>query len=485
MNFQVCIIGAGTAGMAAAYALKDTGYKVLLVERQPMPGGTAVNAWVETWIAGLTPPYLKEILRKDFHIDEERISKTSLPASFSRICKDGESSSLYLPRQKMCEIYLRDMNSSSNIQLMCNYQFVDACIQDRRIKSIRIQNIGNSHDIREIVADFFIDASGNGDLAAYKGCLDTDYYVGEDPYERFKESLASQIPLKQEERVICLNEPSLFFRVAESDNNDMMETLSSGVPSKYRISHTSDFLYDGYNNGYWVNPMTGMNLSGWTVINAGEEQAYEMTRKQIKSYWGFIQKEVAKRIEEKKELYGYSKKVLSQYPTRDCAPMLGIRESRRIVCQYMLKQEDLSILASAKSLGQNIALGSHEIDLHVYGHLSVQDVKNFNKEELRPSGIPYACMIPKRFDNVLVACRAYGASHIALSARRVNKDMAQLGWAAGKALVWCLDQKNLIDDVNKVDVFELQSAKYTGFIDELKYIEENLLKEEFKKESYA
>lgn len=471
--------------MAAAYALKDTGYQVILVEKLPIPGGTAVNAWVETWIAGVNPPYLKEILRKDFRMGEEEISETVLLQRFSRICKEGENCSLYLPRQKMGGIYLRDMDAASNIQLLCGYLFLDACMQGRRIISVRIQNTTDSHDIREIVADYFIDASGNGDLAAYKGCLDVDYYLGEDPYDRFKESLAPKIQFGQKERIVKVNEPSLFFCVAESGNNGIVDEFTSVIPTKYKISPTSGFLYDGYNCGYWINSMTGMNLSGWAVVDAGEELSYGMAKEQIKSYWVFVQEEVKRRIKEGKALYGYNERVFSQYPTGECAPMLGIREKRRIVCEYMLRQQDLSVSASAASLGRNIALGRHELDFHTYGHLSAEKIGKFNKEQLRPSDIPYDCMIPQRFDNVLIACRSYGVSHIALSARRVNKDMAQLGWAAGKALAWCLDKRGATCDTRDVNVAELQSADYTGFRDEMEYVENFLLKEEFKKESHA
>lgn len=478
---QVCIIGGGTAGMAAAYALKDTGYRVVLVEKESTLGGTAVNAWVETWIAGINPPYLKEILCKDFKMSEKDLSKIILPKMFSKVYKEGDSSSIYLSRQKLGGIYLRDMTAAANIQLMCGYRFLDACMKDSRIKSVRIQNTNDSGDIKEITADYFIDATGNGDLAAYNGSLDIDYYLGEDPYDRFDETLAPKSQLKQQERISCLNEPSLFFCVAGSGSNDAINRCTSGIPEKYRISATSDFRYDGYNKGCWVNPMTGMNISGWAVVDAGEEYVYGKAKEQVGNYWTFIQEEVERRLKEGKDLYGYNKNVLSQYPTGECASMLGIRETRRIACKYMLRQKDLAITESAAFLGRDIAMGSHDIDFHVYGHLSQNAIGKFNNEELRPSGIPYDCMIPLRFRNLLVACRSYGASHIALAARRVNKDMAQLGWAAGKAFAWCLDRGFNACDTSDVDVVELQSTAYTGFKDEVEYMENHLLKEEYKR----
>jgi hypothetical protein len=54
--------------------------------------------------------------------------------------------------------------------------------------------------------------------------------------------------------------------------------------------------------------------------------------------------------------------------------------------------------------------------------------------------------LPKRFSNALIACRGFGASQIAASAARTNKLVAQLGWAAGNAVKYCMDTgKNLKD----------------------------------------
>lgn len=310
--------------------------------------------------------------------------------------------------------------------------FLDASIQDRKVKSIRVQNTIDNEDILEISASYFIDASGDGILATYDGVLNKDYYQGEDPYSRFGEDLLSNTDLSDEVLVKQLNEPSLFFQVTESDVKN--ENIYSTVLPLNRISPNSAFLYDGYNNGNWVNPMTGMNISGWAVLNLDRECVYTMAVEQIDNYWEFIRQEVVRRKRDGKPLYGYSDKVLTQRPNGVYAPMLGVRESRRTVCDYMLRQQDLAKLIRSSDLGRNIACGSHEIDFHVYGSLTFDKVNAFNEEKLCPSGIPYDCLIPVRFDNVLVACRAYGASHIALAARRVNKDMAQLGWAAGNAV---------------------------------------------------
>ncbi len=467
MKTQICIIGAGTAGMAAAYALKDSEYDVVLVEKQSTLGGTAVNAWVDTWIEGIMPPYLITIFR-ELGISEDKIMGSILPDKFARKGKGGIG--LYAPHAKLAAIYERDMVNATNLHFFCGYKLQDVYIKDRRVKSIHIVNVANANDVLEINASFFIDCSGGANLACYNGIIDVDFYQGEDPYERFEESLMpKKYPLGQD-RTKILNEPSLFFNV---DRDGEQQKVYPPVDAKYRINPTDIFIYDGYNGGHWVNPMTGFNISGWAVLELGEEKVYKMAVEQIAGYWDFICREVPRRIKMKEPIYGFKERDIVQAPTGRYAPMLGIRESRRVVCDYMLKQEDLMQLISSSDLGRNIACGSHDIDFHLYGSLSYSDVRVFNVNCIRPSGIPYDCLIPIRFDNVLVAGKSYGASHIALAARRVNKDMAQLGWAAGNAIKWCL--QNVKPNVRDVNVSDLQSENYTSFKESIKYMEEEIL----------
>jgi hypothetical protein len=47
--------------------------------------------------------------------------------------------------------------------------------------------------------------------------------------------------------------------------------------------------------------------------------------------------------------------------------------------------------------------------------------------------VPYRCLIPKGFDNLLVACRAASFSSLAASSCRLSRTMMQLGQASGTA----------------------------------------------------
>jgi hypothetical protein len=458
---DVCIVGAGSAGMAAAYALKGRGYKVVLVEKYPQLGGTAVNAWVETWIMGINPPYLIEIfnLLKNAGTAWGDLDKSWLPAKFAKpkyLDDKGNASFLRFEPAALAGKYRADLNADTNFIVLSEFQLTKVIRNGRNITSIEVAN-SSSKETCQITAKYFIDSSGDGVLCREAGC---QAFLGEDSYKDYQEDLMNGKTPKK-----ILNEPSLLFKIKPS----------SGDIPKNKMQN--NFTYDGYIDWHWINPMAGFGISGMEVIDKGIEPTYTKAVSLRTDFWAFIRQEYTRRIENNERPYGYSDKVLTTIPSGEYAPMLGIRESYRIECDYMLRQSDLTdkIHSDSAYLKEKkfIACGCHDdVDFHVYGSLSRQEVKAFDKNYLQPSGIPYDCIIPKVLDNTLIACRAYGATHIALAARRINKDMAQLGWAAGHAVRFCLEKK--LSDTRKADVKILQSAEYTGFVDSVKEVEKRM-----------
>ena len=91
------------------------------------------------------------------------------------------------------------------------------------------------------------------------------------------------------------------------------------------------------------------------------------------------------------------------------------------------------------------------------GHIRIKiyiDRKKNNQSNI-PNGVPYEAMIPKCYSNSLVACRAYGASHVGLSSIRLVKTMMDLGHSAGIAIKQ-LCYSDTRGDVRTVDVSSVQ-----------------------------
>ena len=111
------------------------------------------------------------------------------------------------------------------------------------------------------------------------------------------------------------------------------------------------------------------------------------------------------------------------------APQLGLRDSRRIVGDYVLTEDD--VLQSAK-FADGIANGVHPIDLHV-------DSPRLQGRHLIPTPcgdyyqIPYRCLLPQKVDNLLVAGRSISATFFAQGSVRVMATCMGMGQAAGTA----------------------------------------------------
>lgn len=476
---DVCIVGAGSAGMAAAYALKDTVHKVVIVDDNKMLGGTAVNGWVQTWIEGVNPPYLIHILRR-LNISEADINNSVLPPKFR---KDKKSGNLSIPSLTLANMYQEDLDKSSNIKKILGHSlsFIhkkQECEDGKwQVNEIVVCDL-NTNDGILIRAEYFIDSTGDGVLCRMVSSNEgTDYFIGEDPYSRFKESL---MPKSEAGGVEVfdrksLNEPSLFYDVQPmaADDDVFLKRVKEVDLVDGEIVAPNYLTTDGYANRLLLNPMTGLGLTGYDVLKAcDKEQIFEEVKKRHVEHWKYVKFSLIKSFNPSKHketdfLRGYSYDQRKWNYTGKYAPMLGVRESFRINCDYMLRQDDLTKLIDSTDLGRNIACGSHNVDFHVWKTIDRGQVNDFNNHHVVPSGIPYDCLLPLKLNNVIVACRAFGASHIALAARRVNKDMAQLGWAAGWAMKQCLE--NSLLSVRHVDVSQIQQE--SGFIESVKLLE--------------
>jgi hypothetical protein len=117
---------------------------------------------------------------------------------------------------------------------------------------------------------------------------------------------------------------------------------------------------------------------------------------------------------------------------RDCCLLdtgcqIGVRETRRIMGEYVLTKEDVF---AARRFGDAIARVSFPIDIH--------DVKGGGGFFEGPRDgpyytIPYRCLVPKEIDNLLVAGRCISATHEAQGSLRVMPPCFAMGQAAGTA----------------------------------------------------
>jgi hypothetical protein len=111
----------------------------------------------------------------------------------------------------------------------------------------------------------------------------------------------------------------------------------------------------------------------------------------------------------------------------DTAAMLGVRESRRIIGDYVFTEDDVN---SFRKFDDVIVSNTGGVEIHAV------DGKETDIRELRKGDcyhVPYRSIIAKDFDNLFMAGRCFSASHPAISAARNISYCMALGQAAGNA----------------------------------------------------
>jgi hypothetical protein len=127
-------------------------------------------------------------------------------------------------------------------------------------------------------------------------------------------------------------------------------------------------------------------------------------------------------------------------------PVAGARESRRIVGEYVLTEDDV---ISGRRHDDVVVLGAWRLDRHparVAGYHSTPWTP--------PYDIPYRTLVPVGFDNLLVAGRCHSATSEALASSRVTATAMGMGQAAGTAAALAVSRGLA---VNAVGIAELQS----------------------------
>src|SRR5690606_18993598 len=113
----------------------------------------------------------------------------------------------------------------------------------------------------------------------------------------------------------------------------------------------------------------------------------------------------------------------------------GKRESRRVVGDYIMKQDDIQ---SPKLFPDRVAYGGWPLDDHPPGGMDAPKIEPYRSIGLKgPYSIPLKSLYSKDIDNLLLAGRNISASHVALSSIRVMATCAVLGQAIGTAMAYC------------------------------------------------
>ncbi|MBQ3084072.1 MAG: FAD-dependent oxidoreductase [Clostridia bacterium] len=404
-NYDVCVVGGGPAGVAAAISAARNGMKTLLIEETASLGGMATAALVgpfmtcydrdgdQPTVAGIYREILERTHQKSGVILPEKTDSPSIYTSFiqkyHRHVAPIDSFAL--------QVVLDEMVREAGVELLCYTRFVSCRMEGDIIKQIFLAAL---EGLLCVSAALFIDCSGIAAVAQKAG---VPTHKGDE-----NSGIAQPATLMFEVGNVC---DEAYTKRPERPIK-AYRTPTHGI---YKINH------------YHVYNVDAANSKSMT-------DAHSEARHQVEKAYRIL----------KDQTEGFEKATLTQ-----TASVLGVRESRHIHGEYTITVEDVR---TGTRFDDRIAVYGFGMDVH---NRTPQESGNFKIEVAKRYYIPYRSLLPLGCSNLLVAGKTLSCESQAVGGMRCMPAAMAMGQAAGTAAAIAI--KGKIQPKN-IDVAALQAA---------------------------
>lgn len=391
-KYDVIVIGGGPAGCAAAYAAAREGAKTLVIEATGCLGGMATS--------GLVPAFCP-------YTDGEKVIYKGFAETVLLKMLDGMPHADKSARDWVAidpeglKAVLDDMLTGAGAEILFNTVLGDVDMEGGKISAVIAVNKSGMTAYR---AKVYIDCTGDADLAVMAGC---DYELGEDG----RVQLATHC--FKLSGVSIANAPDKRLNVA----NDPEELSAHAL--------RDDEEFDLITDAHICDSIIGTDTVGF---NAGHIAMENVTDPMCVSKALIRGRKIAAQFRD-----GLKKHVPQLYADSyiaETAPLLGIRESRRVACDYELTIEDF---IGRRGFADEIGRNCYYIDVHDGGKSKRKDLTSYHYNKGDSHGIPYRCLVPKKTENLLVAGRCICTDRYVNASVRIMPACFVTGQAAGCA----------------------------------------------------
>ena len=424
-EYHVVVIGGGLAGVCAAVAAARLGVSVALIQDRPVLGG---NSSSELRVAPRGADHSFRHARETGIIEELRIEDRF--RNHGRV-EDGQINSMW--DFVLWEWIARE----PNITLYLNTSARKAGMEGNRIRGVVVEQVGTERTLR-IAGEVFVDASGDGSVAASAGA---EFRMGREGRDEFGESLAPERPDD------CTLGSSILFLA-----RDVGHPVKFTPPSwAYDFPSDEDLPFRGHDrisSGFWW-----IEYGGILNTISDNERIRDELWKLVFGVWDHIK--------------NHGDHGAENYALEWVGSIPGKRESRRFMGDYILTQRDLE---EAPFFPDRVAYGGWPIDLHPPKGIYEAGKPAQMLPLPRPYSIPFRCLYSRNVDNLLFAGRNISASHVAFGSTRLMATGAVMGQAAGTGAFLCVRHRTTPRGVYKEHIRELQQLllKHDAYIIGLK-----------------
>lgn len=416
LQYDLIVVGGGTAGALSAIAAAREGLRVAVAERGTCLGGMAASS-------GLTEMNAAGFQGKPLYCGIER-------EIFDRMNREGDAEYHFgVPMSsdrnvkvdrlrynpEALKLLLEEMAAEAGIELFYDMELASAEEKEENA----IVKLRNPYQTMELSGRYLIDGTGNATLVRALG--------GETAGTRESSRMIS----------------TLMFRVSGVDPEQMKQFLGSGCLGQVIREGREKGILKG--NILALTPIPGtcdvsLNV---TRVKFDHENALEASRgmvearRQIRPVIRFIRSRVP----------GFENAYLS-----GIAPAVGVRDARRILGKYMLTIQDLEQMTEFED---RVAWGCYPMDVH-------DPVTNTVVWKMLPGVyyIPYRCLLPVGLHRTLAAGKCICADDKAFGAVRVMPIMMNVGESAGYAVALADRTHKRLDELAVYELRTYLDRKY-------------------------
>lgn len=424
-KYDLVVVGAGVGGMCAAVSAARLGLKVALINDRPKLGGNN-SSEIRVHLGG-------------------RIEMDPYPALGRMVREFGHSTFGNAKPAESYEDAKKDafIANEPNVTLLAPYRAVAVKMSaPGMIGSVVIRSIYTGEEL-EISAPLFSDCTGDGTIGFLAGA---DWMMGREGKDEFGEELA---PEKGDK--LTMGSSVQWYSVKG-------EKKSAFPEFNYGISFTEESC-EKVKMGEWTWE-TGMNY----------DQIYDFERIRdygmlvIYSNWSYLKNHYGKKAD-------YSELELGWV-----AYVAGKRESRRLVGDYILKQDDVDkqVFHEDASFTTSWHFDLHFPDPANTKYFPGAEFKAETKHNpIYPYAVPYRCLYSRNVNNLFMAGRNISVTHVTLGSTRLMRTIGIMGEIVGMAASICKENNTLPRDVYQHHLPELKALMEKGTGKPAEYLPDN------------
>ncbi|MCK9478575.1 MAG: FAD-dependent oxidoreductase [Firmicutes bacterium] len=392
-KYDVVVVGGGLSGLCAAVACARHGAKTALIHNRPVLGGNA-SSEIRMHICGA-----------DFHETRTDARETGI---VEEILLENRVRNPQYSYSEFDTVLWEKAHFQDGLDLYLNTHMHCATVEENTIKSIKAHQLTTEKNFT-FDGEIFIDATGDATLAYLAGA---EYMSGREGKDVYGEKYA---PDKSDKHTMG---STLLF-----STKDMGKPMPFTKPFWANSYTEEDLKYRGHGasgKNYWWIELGGDKFD---TISDSEEIRDELL-KAVYGVWDHVKNGGE---------HGADNFVL------DWVGFLpGKRESRRVLGDYVLKEQDL---LEGRIFEDAVAYGGWSMDMHVVGGIGATEkppTKNIFMDNVYT--IPYRSLYSKNIHNLMIGGRAISASHMAFGSTRVIATCAVIGQAIGTGAAMAVEK---------------------------------------------